>query len=199
MDVLSAATSNIVQQAFRELELRPPSSFGDDSEEAQAAAERYDDALRACLEHADWSFARRFADLPEAQPGTGYPIHSDYAYTYALPGDFVAVREVPSGARWLQTELFLLADEAGPLKVRYTRLITNESLLPASFRLAVSLQLAVELAPRWMAAISKREALLRKANTQLASAARRDAHAQGSPGRWDGRPAAGDWADEATR
>lgn len=193
------ATSTIVSQAFRLLRIAGVSSFGDDSEQAQDAAEQYPLALRACLEHdADWGFASELAALPEAAPDAGEATDPDLPYSYVLPGDMVAIRRVGNGwVRWRRDRRFLRADAPGPLAVRYTVFIADEAQLPATFQFAVAARLAVLLAPRWLDDRGKRSDLEDAAGLALAAAARQSAR-QASPERWDGRSDTGDWADEAT-
>lgn len=194
------ATSTIASQAFRFMELSPISSFADDSAQARAAAEQYDVALGMCLEACDWSFASVRADLPElaALPG-GAAADADFPFSYALPGDCVVLREVVDPlARWRRDRDLLRADTSGPLTVRYTGQTPNEAGLPATFRTAVSYQLAALLAPLWMGTASKLATLEQSAAGMLRQAMRMDAR-QASPARYDGRPMEGDWVTEVLR
>ena len=75
------ATANIVRQAFRFMEVTPPSSLADTSDAASDANEQYPIALNMCLEQEDFSFARRFAALTLANTPQGenadpeHPLH----------------------------------------------------------------------------------------------------------------------------
>ena len=75
----SIATSGIVAQAFRLIEMSPLSSLGDSGEQAAAAEEQYPVALEACLEACDWSFARRVARLQQVAPD---PVALDPALSF---------------------------------------------------------------------------------------------------------------------
>lgn len=193
------ATSAIVSQAFRILERGPISSLADNSQEARDAAEQYPVALAECLERADWSFAssRRqlAAVLPEADPYTD----PELPYLYQLPGDVVRLREVGDGrTHWRLDRDGLRADHPGPLRVRYTGTITDESRLPASFRTAVALRLAWLLGPTYVEGKARLNAIDDDFRTQIKQAMREDAR-QASEARYDGMADQGDWATEARR
>lgn len=192
------ATSTIAQQAFRLMELSPPSSYDDGSEKALAAAEQYPVALRMVLERADWSFASTWAELPAASLPEGVAADPGMPHFYALPGDIVLLREVGTGCtRWRRDRAGLRADTKAPLPVRYTGMIEAETLLPALVQTATALQLAVLLGPRWLVTQSKMDTLRRDLQIAVQGALRADA-AQASPGRYDGLGDQPDWVDEAT-
>ncbi len=187
------ATSSIAAQAFRLMELSPISSFADTSPQATDAAEQYPVALDMCLEAYDWSFARAMANLPPATPDATFATDSDMAYAFKLPGDLLALRKVGSDTlRWRREGVYLRADTAGPLDILYTRKVTNEALLPATFRDFVGYELAARLAPRWVATRTKREALKDDRDMAFALARDNDRLSGGNAPDWI------DWASEAT-
>ncbi|MGS4947433.1 hypothetical protein ACVDG3_18295 [Meridianimarinicoccus sp. RP-17] len=187
------AASTIVQQAFRVLELAAPSSFGDESPQAAAASEQYPEALRMCLEQADWSFASELAELPAAVPGTDIVADPDLPNTFVLPATFVALRQMYVDGAWRVDRRFLRTDIAGPLKIRFTAMITDETQMPAWFRLAVSLRLATLLSPQWLGDVAKRDRIAQDAEISMRQALRHDAR-YASPKRWDGLDRQEDWA-----
>jgi hypothetical protein len=188
------ANSGIAAQAFRLLEQSPISSFGDDSPQAADAAEQYPVALDTCLAHCDWSFASRLADLPPALAATVDP---DLPHAYARPSDLVTLRDVwPRCAAFRLDEDFLRADQAGPLRIRYTCRITDETRLPGAFRTAVAYELASLLAPKYTTSLS-RGLNLHKASEDYLARARRDDRGGASGQRYDGRDREGDWVREA--
>lgn len=192
------ATSNIVAQAFGMVELSPPSSFADDTPQASDAAAFYPQALDICLELVDWGFASRMVALSEVALPDGAILDPDLPYAFRLPGDCVALREIKiARAKYRLDEQVLRCDQAAPLPIRYTRRITNEAALPATFRTLVALQLAVYLAPRWLGVDSKREALTTNLTNARATAARADARTA-SPEAY-GESGASDWVTEALR
>ena len=192
------ATAAIVTEAFLRVELSPPASFGDDSEQAQSAALFYPDALRACLEHSDWSFASTFQMLPEVTLPLGVTADTDLPHAYALPGDLVRLREVGSRAtRWRIDGTRLRADEPGPLRLRYTALIINETSATSRFRQALAADLALRLAPRWLGTASKIAELRQHAEDALRIAARDD-RATASQATWHGGSAE-DWGSAIAR
>jgi len=188
------AQSGIAAQAFRLLEMQPISSLDDDSEQAISAAEQYPEALRICLEHGEWSFARVAAQLARVDEPAGDP---ELGFSFQRPSDFVKMLDVwPCGVRWRLDADRLRADAAGPLHVRYTRMISDETLLGANFRTAVAARLASLLALRWTTSNNRAQALLEMSAEYLARAARADRNAA-SQGRYDGREREPDWVGAA--
>ena len=190
---IAIAASTIVQQAFRLMGLRPPASFGDESEQAVSAAEAYDQALAVCLEVTDWSFASVIASLPLV--ASDVHIDPDLPHAFVLPADTLMLRAVIAGAtRWRSDRSHLRTDSRGPVTIRYTARITNELALPGTFQYAVALQLAVMLAPRWVEVQSRQDRLEGQLREALTMASRQDARTA-SPLYWgDGM---GDWVSEA--
>lgn len=194
------ATSTIVAQAFGMVELSPPSSFADDSPQAADAALHYPAALDLCLEWSDWSFASRLVHLAEIALPDGIAPDPDLPHTFALPGDCVMLRAVlPADVppRYRLDEGLLRADQPAPLLVRYTRRVTNEALLPASFRAAMALQLAVLLAPKWLGVDTKRDRLEARLDAMQRRAGKSDA-GTASPEPY-GLSGSSDWVSEALR
>lgn len=201
----SFVASMIVGQAFRYLQLAPPSSFEDDSDKARDANQMFPVALRAVLEAADWSFASRVAVLaPLATLPNLVAEDPEYPYSFKLPGDCVTIRRVGKGrSAWRVDEDGLLrAREPGPLRIRYTKnLENNVDDKPAQFRLAIAARLATYLAPIYLEAATSVQALEQLAANLLATAIHADARSA-SEQRYDGRDAdyvGGYWADEVTR
>lgn len=196
---LTIAASTIVQQAFRFMEKTPPNSLDDDSEEANAATEQYDIALGHCLEQADWSFASTFVNLPERTAPSPMAVDPDLPYFYALPGDLLVIREIGTGrTKFRRDREGLRADEAGPLRLRYTARIDVEASLPAQFQTAVAAQLAALLAPKFLTTASKIAEIKNDAAMYLKRAMRADARTA-SDARYDGLDDGDDWVAEATR
>lgn len=192
------ATSTIVAQAWRFMELAPISSFDDDTEQARAAAEQYPDALRLCLLEADFGFASSLFNLPEAELPSTVAADPDLPYFYQPGGDTLRIHEVGDEyTRWRTDLDGLRADTPGPLRVRATVMITNEDILPATFKIAVALSLANLLAPRWLGTQSKIDALERRYQIAIAKAKKQDARSA-SEARYDGLTEQGDWATDAT-
>ncbi len=190
------ATSGIAVQAFRLLEMSPISSFGDDSEQASSAEEQYPEALRMCLEANDWSFASTLASLPAVDEDSG---DEDLPHVYTRPGDLVRLIDVkPASVLYRLDEDRLRADQAAPLRIRYTRLVTNEARLPGMFKTAVSYQLAALLAPRWTTSRNRADSLQAQADNWLGRAMKAD-RGSASSQRYDGRARQADWRGEAIR
>lgn len=190
---LNYATSTIVSDAFRQMELDPISSFSDQTEQASAAAEQYPEALNQCLEMMDWSFASKFENLVET---TTLPVDANLPFTFVRPGDLLRLIEVqPNTVQWRLDQDALRADQAAPLTVRYMMKITDESKLPALFKRAVALRLAANLAMRWTS--STRARLLANEADMAIKVAMRADNNSASGHRYDGRARGSQWADEA--
>ncbi len=195
------ATSTIVAQAFGMVELSPPSSFADDTPQAQDAVQHYASSLDICLELNDWSFASRMVALSSAALPEGVIADPDLPFSFRLPGDCIALREVKTRAvRFRLDEMILRADQPGPLPIRYTRRITDEASLPATFRTLVAAQLAVLMAPRWLGVDTKRASLADQLRLARAEASRVDARSASAEPWGDGRSSGSrDWVAEALR
>lgn len=181
------------------MELSAISSFGDDTPQAQAASEQYPIALKVCLEQQDFSFARRLVTLPEATLPEDRAADPDLIYVYKLPGDCVKLRAVTDNTvSWRSDDEYLFADLVGGLPLRYTRLITNEAVLPALFQTAVAYQLAILLMPTYVGSRTKRNEIKADAAEALALAKQNDARTA-SEDRWDGGDPYVDWVAEAVR
>lgn len=198
---VSLATSTIVAQAFRFMEVSSLAGFGEDSDEATMALQAYPDALRACLEYTDWSFASRLQSLPMATLPVDGGADPDFPYFFHLPDGLVRVQELrdtTGEVAWRRDMEGIRADTAGPLLIRFTALVETESLLPANFRTAVALHLAALLAPRFGLTASKLDRIEAMARDRLSGASAQDG-GQASATRYDDQPDHGDWATEARR
>ena len=196
---LPIATSTIVAQAWRFMELAPISSFDDDTEQARSAAEQYPNAPRECLARADWSFASIVATLPEALRPATVADDPDLPYFYQRPAGLVQLLEVGTpDTVWRLDRDGLRASDPAPLRVRYTGEITNEAILPAAFQNAVSLRLALLLGPRWLGTQSKLRILEQQFDIELARAKKQDSRSA-SGRRYDNSLTSGDdWSQSAT-
>lgn len=126
------------------------------SEEAAACRRFYDQALEQTLRDFAWPFATRTAELAlvEEEPT------SEWAYSYRYPANCVLVRRIPSGTRnetrQSKTPYRVASDATGRLiytdkedaEVEYTYNVVDPSLYPIDFVMALSLRLAVYIAPR---------------------------------------------------
>lgn len=193
------STSTIVSQAFRMMEVTPPSSLSDGSKKALAASEQYAVALGICLEQEDFSFARRFVTLPVVELPSSESADPDLPYLHALPDDLVKLRSVfGTGVVWRLDQDFMRTNINQPISILYTRVIKNESRLPSLFKTAVSYQLAVLLSPEFVSSRTKRADLAAEGAAAMDRAIRNDA-VSASHVRWDGRTDQGDWASGAVK
>lgn len=195
------ASSTILPQAFRLMEVTPPSSFDDASEQATAAKEQYNPALRIALESYDWSFARGVQALPAlAALPAGEIADPDLPYAVSLPADFLILRKVygEDCFNWRVDGRLLRSEQAGPVTIRYTRLIEREKYLPATFQLVVAYHLAVLLMNRFVKTRVKRNELKADLSDAVQAAQINDRHSA-RIGRIDGLPDSVDWVQEARR
>jgi len=180
------------------MELAPISSYGDESDQARAAREHYPAALDEVLEHYDWSFARQIFRLPMVAPAPGEVIDPVLRHAFRLPGDLLALRHVYGGdkAAWrIDGDLLRSALQAQPV-IRATMRPLREADMPALFRAAVALQLAVTLSARFVTTRTKRVDLKADLADAIYAAKEHDAHTA-SAARMDGLPEQPDWAREA--
>lgn len=193
------ATSTVVAQAWRFMELSPISSFDDDTEQARSAAEQYLNAIRECLARADWSFASVVASLPEATRPQSVAEDPELPYFFQAPSGLVRLLEVgDSTTIWRLDRDGLRASAAGPIRIRYTGEVTNETILPAAFQTAVALRLATLLGPRWLGTATKLRELERRFETELAQAKKQDSRSA-SAARYDNDLTdSADWSQAAT-
>lgn len=195
------ATSAIVQQAFREMETRPPSSLMDDSEEALAALEQYANARDMVLEMHDWSCARRLYRLAAISLNTDptWVPDPDLPHEFSLPTEVIVPRHVLGSVRWRRDENMIRAD-APILLMRGTRRLENEGAMTATLRQSIALQLAVLLSRRFVSSRTKRRELLSDLADAIALAKTSDAHSA-SHERLDGRhsSAGDDWVAEVSK
>lgn len=189
---LPIATSTIVAQAWRFLELSPISSFDDDTEQARSAADQYPNALRECLARADWSFASIVENLPLATRPQSVAEDPELPYFYKAPAGLVRLLEVGTpDTAWRLDRDGLRASDPAPLRIRYTGEITNEAALPAAFQAAVALRLALLLGPRWLGTQTKLRALAQQFDLELAAAKKQDSRSA-SGQRYDNSLTSGD-------
>lgn len=189
---LPIATSTIVAQAWRFLELSPISSFDDDTEQARSAADQYPNALRECLARADWSFASIVENLPLAIRPQSVAEDPELPYFYKAPAGLVRLLEVGTpDTAWRLDRDGLRASDPAPLRIRYTGEITNEAALPAAFQAAVALRLALLLGPRWLGTQTKLRALAQQFDLELAAAKKQDSRSA-SGQRYDNSLTSGD-------
>ncbi|AUC52295.1 hypothetical protein CDO87_03420 [Sagittula sp. P11] len=203
---LPITDSEIASQAFIELELRPLSSYGDDTEEAVLAAQRYPRALGMVLESYDWSFVRRLVRLPRVVSGSPETEpDADLPYTFSLPAEFKTLRRVfPAGnpdwpIKWRRDGDHVRAD-AEDVQAIITRDIKREADLPDLVRHAVALQLAVLLAPKWVTTRTKR-ADMRQDLADALTVAKSADRTSASDARLDGldESTGWDWLSQVTR
>lgn len=172
---VNLATSTIIDQALRYMQLAPIARHDPASELLPALVDAFDTSIDECLAACDWSFASVLAFLPAADaPVTAEP---DMDTLAMLPGDLIELRELrPRGARWrVDGARLLRTDAPAPVLIRYTARVTWEPALPAAFRTAVALHIALRLGARWAGGNVRPDDLAEAALTTLKQAMRDDA------------------------
>lgn len=193
------ATSYIVSQAFRFAEITPPSSLSDGSDKARTASELYPAALGMILEREDWSFARRYTELPQSDVTATHKVETRFGYAYELPADFVHLRHVYADEHpWRKDGRYIFTSFNGTLPIRYTQTIEQEDLLPHTFRMAVATQLALLLSPEYVKSRTKRDQLADSLSGLVGQALEHD-RATASQYAWDGDDLPSDWREEAVQ
>jgi hypothetical protein len=206
---LEPDSSAIIGQALRFMRMPPLRRFAPEAELRSAVADAFGTSIDDCLAAADWSFASTLAILSPASPD----VVADAALPVIamLPGDLIRLRQVwPAGARWRIDGSALRADTPAPITIRYTARVTREEVLPASFKTAVALSIAVRLGARWAGGTIDPKGLADMAVLTLKLAMREDSRQAAATralpagglgyGLDTGQAGdAGDWALEATR
>jgi hypothetical protein len=201
------AASAIAQQAFAELELRPLSSFGDDTPQATEAASALPRARAMVLGGYDWSFARALVNLPALTGSAMEALAADprLPFAFALPAELEVLRGLHNTAQplctlaWRREGQTIRADAAA-VSALITRRLEREDLFPATVQHAMALQMAMLMAPRYLTTRSK-VADLGQRLAEAVSRARSDDAMSASHHRRDGlSPSIGDdWVARVTR
>ncbi len=132
----------IVNQGFAFLGVDPITSLDDGIKSSDSAKNIYDDARDACLEEADWSFAKKSyvltasTDKPTFGSGVLYPIPTEIIRIISVDNN-VSDWEIEEGN-------LLLSSGAPNVKAIYRLLDVNK--MSPSFRMAFSARIAWELA-----------------------------------------------------
>jgi hypothetical protein len=140
---------------------------------ARACRLRYPFARDACLRAYDWNFAAARASLPAL---AGPPAFG-FANAHQLPPDCLFVRTVGEAhdRTWVVESGMLLSDECAPLKITYTRAVTDPALFDPLFAETLAVRIASEIAVSLTESVGKTQALWQIYLQKLAEARRRDA------------------------
>lgn len=126
------------------------------SQEASACRRFYDTALDATLRDYPWAFATKIVALGliEEDP------NDEWLYSYRYPTDCVFIKRILSGikndTRQTRINYRILSDSAGRIiytdqenaEAEYSYRVTDTSLYPSDFIMALSYRLAHYIAPR---------------------------------------------------
>lgn len=162
-------------------------ALDENSQAARACRLRYPFARDACLRAYDWNFAAARASLA----AMATPPAFGFANAYQLPPDCLFVRSVGErdDCTWVVEGGTLLTDDGAPLKITYTRAVTDAVLFDPLFVETLAVRIASEIALSLTESTAKAQALWQVYLHKLAEARRRDAQEGGD------RPAhEPDWA-----
>lgn len=195
------ATSTILPQAFRIMEVSPPSSYDDNSEKARAAREQYPTARDMVLERYDFSDSRWVVTLAQytlSEARQEYP-DPNLPFTVRLPDGMLKLRCVYDGDtfKWRKDGRLIRFDkDIETLTIRGSRRIEREPDMDATTRTLIAYQLAALLAPRFVTTRTKK-VTIRNEMAEVASVAiANDAHTAAAY-QLDGYED-GDWVEAAT-
>jgi hypothetical protein len=168
--LLVPTTAGICNRALRHLAIgKPIASLTENSENARACADFYDEVRDEVLRDFNWPFARRFAALALVGGTATLAVTPEWQYSYRLPDGCLAVRRLMSGSRvetpttripfatggddtggLLYTDQAVVAATSSTLALphlEYTASVTAEARFPVDFAQAFSFKLAFYLAP----------------------------------------------------
>jgi hypothetical protein len=202
---VSLAASGIIGQALRFMRLSPIARHDPASDLLPALTDAFNQSISDLLASCDWSFASTLAVLPPSALPLGVASDDLLTGTAMLPADLVRPRQIwPQGARWRIDGQTLRHDAPSAVTLRYTARVTREEALPATFRTALSLHIALRLGGRWAGSGFDPQGIEEAAATTLKQAMREDG-VQASRASWSEVQGTGltygnedDWALEAT-
>ncbi len=137
--------TSIINRGLQILGYRPVGNIQANDRGARAMNTAYKPVLFSILQENYWTFAVKRASLAA---DTNKPLHT-YTNQFRLPGDFIMIApgdqlsEFPTQRSWIVEGDFILANDAGPLNIRYVSNSVTESQFPSLFAEAFSAQLAV--------------------------------------------------------
>lgn len=140
---MASSTIQIANRALQKIGEDRITSLDQNSEGARQVSRCFNSLLGVALEMHPWNFARWRASLTASSlvPNFGFK------QMFPLPNDFVALIDCEIDG-WVPREIeggFILCDASAPLKIRYTRLITDPSKFSALFAEALACLIALEM------------------------------------------------------
>ncbi len=173
---MAASVVEILSSALVELGEDRITSADQDTERARIVSEVYPTERDALLEEHPWKFATARAELALLADAPAF----GFANAFALPSDCLHVMET-----WPETHCRveggrLLAD-APAMAVRYVRRVTNPTLMPPTFRAALSARIAAKVAKKITGSSAEKERMLQLYADRLKTAKSRDAQGGGQP------------------
>ena len=152
-------------------------ALDENSQAARACRLRYPFARDACLRAYEWNFAAARASLPALATSPTF----GFGNAYELPPDCLFVRTVgeTDDCAWVVESGALLTDEGAPLKITYTRAVTNPASFDPLFAETLAVRIASEIAVSLTESVGKAQALWQVYLQKLVEARRRDAQERG--------------------
>ncbi len=200
------ATSPVIGQALRFMRLAPVARHDPGSELLPALTEAFDTAIDDLLAACDWSFASTVIILQQSPLPPGVASDDRLTACVLLPDTLIRPRQLwPETARWRIDGQIMRHDAPGAVTLRYTARVTREEVLPATFRTALALHIALRLGGRFAGSGFDPQGIEDTALATLKQAMREDG-LQASRATWSEAQGGGlaygsegDWALEAMR
>lgn len=143
---MAGSEVEIAKRALDLLGAQPITALDDGSVAGRLCARNYAPARDAVLRDYPWNDAQARAVLAaDVQPPAW-----GFAFAYTLPTDCLRVIEIEGelrhGGRWRVEGGKLLTDTAGPLRIRYTRRLTDPAAIGPLLADAIAARLAAHIA-----------------------------------------------------
>jgi hypothetical protein len=139
----ASSVTDICNMALTQIGVDLISDVTEETLEARLCNARYEDTRDACLRAQPWNFATVYTTLATTATTPAWR----YTYQYELPADCLRVIEL--GDLSYQYELAadrkLLTNCQAPLSIKYTKKVTDVTLMDESFKQAWATLLASEL------------------------------------------------------
>lgn len=170
----------VANLALGKVGARSISSFGEDSPEARAISEVYDDILFEVLSEHIWSFAQKRAVLTTLAES---PVFEDDGVTivYGLPSDFLKLNFTNTQFAIVHLEDGKILSDTQDLKIKYTYKNEDPTKYTVKFTQALVARLAAEICFTLTNSVSKTEKLQKNYDDNILPSAVAADSTQGSP------------------
>lgn len=166
-----ASVVGICNSALRKIGAATIQALDEGTRNATVCAGAYETVRDATLRKHPWAFAATRAQLAAAVAAPAF----GPAYAYNLPADFVRLLRPDERTNYntLRRKIEgrqILTDEAGPLDIRYVRLVTDPNEMDPLFREVLACELAIDIVEPITQSNTKRAALVDERDRMIAEA-----------------------------